>query len=550
MILDATMAAASFAAESPPWLAVVGRTHPILLHFPFGLLGAAALVEWFLARRSSGLPRAALSVLVPVAAASAVLAAATGWLLHQEPGYEGDVVELHQWLGIAVAGLAAASALCHALSRGGTRRGWLTAHRGFLFASVVTIFPAGHFGGQLTHGEGFLLGPLERGAAATAATVAAASDDAPTPAPGPAAPSYARDVAPILAARCAECHAGSKRKGGLALDTPRSIQEGGKHGPILSADAPGESELLARLLRPRDQKGHMPPRAKPQPTPEEIAAIEKWVVAGAPFDADTASPAGDAAAPAGDAATSPPSVSAEPDAPAPVAALAALQEALVHAESLAEGSRLLWIDFAPVAASIEDARAAALLEPLREHVAHLGLARTRAGAETLALCARMPRLARLDLRATPVDDGALAALAGHASLRTLVLAKTSLTDDAADTLLDLPALERVHLWQSGIGAEARARLRTERPDLSVEDGADEGAPVLAEEAPPKLGPKPAAQSAVAASLAPANTVCPVSGSALDPKYTIVFEGRVIGFCCPKCPSQFWADPKKFTDALR
>ena len=53
-----------------------------------------------------------------------------------------------------------------------------------------------------------------------------------------------------------------------------------------------------------------------------------------------------------------------------------------------------------------------------------------------------------------------------------------------------------------------------------------------------------------ASLAPVNTVCPVSGSPVNPKYRVVYDGKVIGFCCPECPKAFWADPEACLAKLR
>jgi YHS domain-containing protein len=44
-------------------------------------------------------------------------------------------------------------------------------------------------------------------------------------------------------------------------------------------------------------------------------------------------------------------------------------------------------------------------------------------------------------------------------------------------------------------------------------------------------------------------VCPVSGSAVDANYRVVFRGRVIGFCCAKCPTQFWANPAQYESKL-
>jgi hypothetical protein len=169
----------------------------------------------------------------------------------------------------------------------------------------------------------------------------------------------------------------------------------------------------------------------------------------------------------------------------------------------------------------------------------------------------MPNLERLDLRAAGVEDGALAGLRNHAHLEQLVLVRSKLTDSSVDTLLALPALKRVYLWQSGISKEGIARLSGERPKLAVDAGdaaatatlESEGAPKFTNEAPIPGAAPAAAASAAPASLEPVNKMCPVSGAPVNKKFLVVFEGRVIGFCCNKCPGEFWADPEKFRSKL-
>src|SRR5258708_32406448 len=101
----------------------------------------------------------------------------------------------------------------------------------------------------------------------------------------------------------------------------------------------------------------------------------------------------------------------------------------------------------------------------------------------------MPRVERLDLRASGVDDGALAGLAKHPQLAQLVLVRSKLSDASVSTLLALPALKRVYLWQSGITPEGIARLSSERPTLVVDAGdAPAAAALAAEPAPQVRGP--------------------------------------------------------------
>lgn len=516
-----------------PLVEVLGRMHPMVLHLPIGLFLGLALVELLALLGWLALPRRVAGVWAWAAALSALASAGSGWLLGHEDGYGGETLERHENLGLIVAAASLVVAGLHQSSRDGARLGRLRAYRVALLVVAGLLVPTGHLGATLTHGEGFLLAPLRE-----------------TPAPGavepesPLASTYETTIAPILAARCTACHGESKHKGKLALHTREAIEKGGASGAPLNRVQPAESELLRRLRLPLDDDEHMPPPEKPQPSPEELAALEAWILAGAPFEGQVSTVVHPAQA------SKSPSAAGEPAPPGrkrPSAeALAALEAAFVHVERREDG--LVWVDFSAIASQTDDARVAELVAPVGEFVAELTLARSSIGAATLELVSKLPQLRRLDLRGTPIDDAALARLGAHPSLTELVAAQTRLTDAALETLLALPRLERVFLWKSGLSAQALTRLRSERPDLHVDAGdtADSAAAdaeteiELSSDAPLPGAPPP---SGAAAALVPVNRKCPVSGAPVDPKYAVVYDGKVIGFCCPNCPKEFWASPE-------
>ncbi len=502
------------------WIQVVGRFHPLLVHLPIGLLAGLAALEIAATTRRSAISRQSVSILGWLAAGTAAIAATTGWVLGGEEGYGGSTLANHRLLGIAIAACSVTLAVLHSASRRGERPIALNAYRAALAAALVLLFPAGHLGSVLTRGDGFLTAPLD-------ARNSAAGEAAP-------ASSYAKVIAPLLAARCSACHGKAKRKGGLSLVDPDGIVAGGIDGPVLVPGSPDESELLRRLRLPEDQKDHMPPRGKAQPTSEEVRLIERWIAAGAAFEGTVPGLVPERAVP-----------------PASPAAIAALERALVHVEPIAQGSSLLWIDFAAAAAQTGDAEAMALLEPVVVQIADLSLGRCEFTDATLGLVARMSHLRRLDLRETSVTDAGIAALARHASLEQLSLVRTRLTDAAVDSLSTLPAIRRLHLWRSGVGAEALARLRETRPTVAIDAGDAPDGSALETEPEIRLtsaAPVPGAPSGTDP-LLPINAACPVSGSAVDPAFRVVFRGRVVGFCCAKCPAQFWAEPEKYASKL-
>ena len=95
---------------------------------------------------------------------------------------------------------------------------------------------------------------------------------------GDTAVTFERDVRPIFKTHCFQCHGEANvREGALDLRLRRWMVEGGDSGPAITPGDPAGSYLLDRI---RD--GEMPPGEGAHLTAGEIAAIERWVAAGAP----------------------------------------------------------------------------------------------------------------------------------------------------------------------------------------------------------------------------------------------------------------------------
>jgi mono/diheme cytochrome c family protein len=95
--------------------------------------------------------------------------------------------------------------------------------------------------------------------------------------PANAAPSFERDVRPILKAYCFDCHGeDAKPKGGLDLRLRRLMAEGGDSGPAITPGKRVDSILFTHV-----SDGTMPP-GKKKLTPGQVAVIGRWIDAGAP----------------------------------------------------------------------------------------------------------------------------------------------------------------------------------------------------------------------------------------------------------------------------
>ena len=90
---------------------------------------------------------------------------------------------------------------------------------------------------------------------------------------------FEKQIRPILAERCYECHSAEKKqKGGLSLDTRESTLKGGDTGPALVAGDP-EKSLLIEAVRYKNHDLQMPPKRRL--SDGEVKALEDWVKMGA-----------------------------------------------------------------------------------------------------------------------------------------------------------------------------------------------------------------------------------------------------------------------------
>jgi hypothetical protein len=206
-----------------------------------------------------------------------------------------------------------------------------------------------------------------------------------------------------------------------------------------------------------------------------------------------------------------------------------------------------------VAPTIDDAAVAALLTPIKDHVADLNLSRTQISDDALTFIAGLPKLRRLNLSSTAVTENGLGAMANHSVLAELVLTQTKLTDSAFDTLTSLPALTNLYVWKSGLTPETIGELRTELPKVVVDAGDTTDAVALEAETEVKFtnAAAPAAPAPSAAELLkPVNTTCPVAGTPIVEGFAIVHKGKVIGFCCRHCIGKFLEEPEKYEGKIQ
>ena len=126
-----------------------------------------------------------------------------------------------------------------------------------------------------------LCSPALKRAAVFAGAIALLAGRAFSAAPTPAQVEFfERNIRPVLAAECYECHASTKKKGGLSLDTRDGLLNGGESGPAIVPGQP-DSSLLLQALRQAHPTLKMPKNGAKLDA-RILANFAEWVRQGAP----------------------------------------------------------------------------------------------------------------------------------------------------------------------------------------------------------------------------------------------------------------------------
>lgn len=428
---------------------MLGRLHPLIVHLPIGILLLAVAFEWLSRRRAS--LRAATDLAFQIGAGAAVFACLSGWILANDGEYASDTLDRHRWLGIGTAVLATLACFFK-------KRLIIST----LMAVVLTA--AGHFGGTLTHGAGFL-------------TVSPQAEKTATlPADLQQARAYADLVAPILREKCGACHGSTKQKGGLRLDSEAAIVQGGKNGPVLRLDESGGSPLLERCLLPLAHEDHMPPKEKPQLGAAELELLKWWIAQGADFQrevSELAQPPAVQAALAAFGGNIPNGV-AEPrwptaaTGPAPTATVEQLRQAGVVVLPIAQGSNWLSISFVNLPQPPDSIFSS--LEKIAPQVAALNVSHCEVPESAWQTIGKMLNVRQLNAENSSISDASAIHLQSLRQLQSLNLVHTSISATGLKNLIGLAALRRIFIYQTQIPRTEWAGLSAAFPQAVIDTG--------------------------------------------------------------------------------
>ena len=112
------------------------------------------------------------------------------------------------------------------------------------------------------------------------AAAVAAADASKSPAPAIRKIDFAKDIQPILANTCYECHGPEKQKAGLRLDQKAAALKGGDSGPLLVPGNSAQSLLIQAVTGGKKDLARMPKKRDPLSS-EQIGLLRAWIDQGA-----------------------------------------------------------------------------------------------------------------------------------------------------------------------------------------------------------------------------------------------------------------------------
>ncbi|RRQ49590.1 hypothetical protein DZC72_03030 [Maribacter algicola] len=424
---------------------LLGRLHPLIVHLPIGFIILGLLLQVY-DRKRKQLGKVIATIYL-WAGFAAVMACLTGYLQYQGEGFSYESVAWHLWSGVATALFCFIMWLRLGEIPLAKRLGNIptAAFAGLIF---ILISFTGHQGGNITHGEDYLIEPLPNSLkAALGYEVFEEKEIVLSEEDWQNAILYTDVVQPILNNNCVSCHNPKKAKGDLLLNTREGIETSGENAPVVKANHPESSDLFKRMELPKEDDKHMPPDGKRQPTKEEVALIGVWIENGMSFDKTI----GEMGLEKSLFASFFPKTKEfdYPDTTVEEAhrdSILKVKETGLHVEAISGITNYLKVSALNLP-SFEDSNFEYLL-PIKEQIAVLDLGGTQISDAIFNKLASLPNLTILKLDNTLITGDQIGLLASLPHLKSLNISHTSFEEEHLPKLGNFGQLKKVFLFNT------------------------------------------------------------------------------------------------------
>lgn len=426
--------------QIPTWFSIIGRVHPLVLHLPIGLTVALLLFSSLKPRIEQESYILLLNYLLLILAFTSVLSAFAGFILSFEKGYAAETLKNHKYTGIAL------SILVYLIYefRSNIFSSRIATNITLAF-TILAVAIVGHLGGNITHGEDFLLGEKEAKVPET---------------------TFDKFVYPILDQKCKSCHNDQKTKGQLNMNTIEKIKKGGKNGQLWVGNDTLNSHILKRAYLDLEDKKHMPPKGKPQLSTQELQILKKWIQEGAKYDQKLSE-------------LKPSSFfytlasNKEVKVETKVYNFSAASESTINElntpfctiKPIANGSPAVKVNF--YVSSKFDPKTLSSLSKIGEQIISLNLSKMPVTDESFGEISKFQNLEYLNLNQTNITGKGIEKLKNCKKLEILAVANTKIAFENLQKIMDMPSLKEVYLWETKFTKEQYEKLKKSKKKIEL-----------------------------------------------------------------------------------
>jgi len=438
----------------PAYLQVIGRMHPLLLHFPIVLLVFSWLIFLFRSRLEKEVPRinSIIGSLFYISSCLIALTAIFGLLLSREGGFEGDSYFLHKYTGVALSFLTLGLIAFIRFNQNKKNKVIFTVG---INLSIVLLLLVGHYGASLTHGDDFIMSPLrENKSKELNLEDAMVFEDA---------------VLPILQAKCVGCHNINKPKGGLILSDSLSILKGGENGKVFIAGNALTSLMIERILLDIEDEHRMPPKGKSQLSIDEVSLLRSWVQSGGRFNVPlSAFREQDTLFQAVKTVYGFEGAETYTFDSADENLIAKLVNPYRIINPLDLGSPALDVNF--YGKEFFNKESLSELTPIAEQVVSLNLSSMPVSKDDIQVLKKFKNLRVLNLNNTKLSNEELAQLNSIENLKSISIVGTEIKLDGLKKLAKMPNVRKMFVWNTPIQSKELDALKKEYPRLKINSG--------------------------------------------------------------------------------
>lgn len=442
----------------------VGRFHPLVVHLPIGFLIFAGITQ--LATRTPKFHplKPFLKYFWGIGAISAALAVVFGYLLSLSGDYNEDTLFWHKWSGVAVLVFSIA---CYYISKQELEK-LSIAKWSLTILAITTMIYTGHLGGNLTHGQTYLL-EYAPNPVRSVAGLPPKTEPRPKITVLDSADVYLDLINPMMNSRCVSCHNPGKKKGDLLLTSYTNMMKGGESGEVVIPGDIEASEFFSRITLPENHDDFMPSEGKRPLSDQEVSIIEWWISSGAPpegFVTEIDTDKKIAAIVNNYLGLDKNNLLNKEVPSADTSILDSLRLQGFVINRLMKDNYFLDVNFSLSERELKIIDLELLLQ-IKEQLVWLNLSNSGIKDKHLEKIGQFENLVKLDLSGNEISNNELDQLSKLTNLESLNLYNTPVSEGLLQILPKLAMLQKIYLWQTEVNDSLLRKIQAENQTLKI-----------------------------------------------------------------------------------